>query len=68
VPELLPRLKNRLRERLIDDVLATGTNADRGRVESVVNELLAERPILDWLIKFDWSELIELVLKLIAIL
>ncbi len=59
-------LRDRLVQRLIDDAVEKG--ADRKKAEEVVRDLDTERPILDWLRNGGWKELLELVLKLIALL
>lgn len=59
-------LRDRLIQRLIDDAVEKG--ADRDKAEKIVRDLDTERPILDWLRNGGWKELLELVLKLIALL
>jgi hypothetical protein len=59
-------LRDRLIQRLIDDAVEKG--ADRDKAERIVRDLDTERPILDWLRSGGWKELLELVLKLIALL
>ena len=59
-------LRDWLAAKLVD--AAVGKGADKGKAQAVVAKLVAEKSILDWLSTVDWLKLVELVLKLIALL
>lgn len=63
---LRERLRDRLAKKLVEDAVAKGAN--RKKAEEVVAEMVGERPIIEWLLSGGWQQLVELVLKLIALL
>lgn len=65
------RLRDRLRERLIADVLARAdlpAGTDAAKVALAVDQVAGERPILDWLLAGGWEQIVLLVLKILMLL
>lgn len=59
-------IRDRLRDRLVDAAVARG--ADRDAAEAIVEEVAAERPLLDWLMNGGFEKLLDMILKLIGLL
>lgn len=59
-------IRDLLVKKLTSETVAKG--GDPHKVEQAVQGMLEEKSILEWLLSVDWVQLIELVLKLAALL
>lgn len=65
------RLRDRLRGKLIADVLAHANlpaGTDEAKVAAAVDQVASERPIIDWLLAGGWEQIVALVLKILVLL
>lgn len=60
-------LRQRLEDRLVEDVVAKVGEQHRENVTKEVKDLLEEKSILDYLKEFDWAGLVEFVLKIVKL-
>lgn len=60
------KLRDILANRLVADAVAQGV--DKDKATSAVESIQSERPLIDFLLSVDWASLVQLIVKLAALL